>query len=189
MRAHVAALDAKMAELNEQLMTATNEKNELVANAEKTQKRANLANRLLSGLGGEGVRWANEVATLDTKTRLLVGDVMLSSSFVAYIAPFSRAFRDDLVKEKWTPDVIARQIPLTEGFDPMYLLTDASKTAGWRAEGYLPTHFPRKTRRSSRGVRASSDHRPATPGGRVDSWPRGAKWPHFCRAGQQRVAR
>ena len=56
---------------------------------------------------------------------------MLSSSFVAYIAPFSRAFRDDLVKEKWTPDVIARQIPLTEGFDPMYLLTDASKTAGW----------------------------------------------------------
>ena len=107
-RAHVAALDAKMAELNEQLMTATNEKNELVANAEKTQKRANLANRLLSGLGGEGVRWANEVATLDTKTRLLVGDVMLSSSFVAYIAPFSRAFRDDLVKEKWTPDVLAR---------------------------------------------------------------------------------
>merc|ERR1719327_1200542 len=124
-----------MAALTAQLEQATNEKNELVANAEKTQKRANLANRLLNGLGGEGVRWQNEVASLDNKMRLLVGDVMLASAFVAYIAPFSRQFRDELVKEKWTPDVIARGIPLTEGFDPMFLLTDASKTAGWRAEG------------------------------------------------------
>ena len=124
-----------MAELTSNLEQATNEKNELLANAEATQKRANLANRLLNGLGGEGVRWQNEVEQLDTKMRLLIGDVMLSSSFVAYIAPFSRQFRDTLVNERWTPDVIARQIPLTEGFDPMNLLTDASKTAGWRAEG------------------------------------------------------
>ena len=68
--------------------------NTLIANAEKTQKRANLANRLLNGLGGEGVRWQNEVAQLDNKMRLLVGDVMLVSSFVAYIAPFSRQFRE-----------------------------------------------------------------------------------------------
>ena len=134
-RAHVAALNEKMANLTAQLEQATTEKNELVAKAEATQKRANLATRLVNGLLDEGVRWTNEVAQLDEKTRLLVGDVMLSSSFVAYIAPFSRAFRDQLVGEKWTPDVIARSIPLTEGFDPMNLLTDASKTAGWRAQG------------------------------------------------------
>ena len=134
-QAHVKNLNDRMAELTSNLEQATNEKNELLANAEATQKRANLANRLLNGLGGEGVRWQNEVEQLDTKMRLLIGDVMLSSSFVAYIAPFSRQFRDTLVNERWTPDVIARQIPLTEGFDPMNLLTDASKTAGWRAEG------------------------------------------------------
>ena len=40
--------------------------------------------------------------------RLLVGDVLMSSSFVAYIAPFSRQFRDSLVDEKWKPDMLAR---------------------------------------------------------------------------------
>ena len=67
-----------------------------VAVREATQKRAGLANRLLNGLGGEGVRWQNEVESLDTKYKLLTGDVMLSSSFVAYIAPFSSSFRERL---------------------------------------------------------------------------------------------
>jgi len=134
-RAHVAALDAKMAELTAQLEAATSEKNALVAKAEATQKRANLANRLVNGLSSEGVRWKSDVASLDEKMRLLVGDVLLSSSFVAYIAPFSREFRDSLVDEKWKPDMVARTMPLTEGFDPMKLLTDAARTASWQAEG------------------------------------------------------
>jgi len=134
-RAHVAALDQKMKELTEMLETATNEKNALVAKAEATQKRANLANRLVNGLGSEGARWKSDVGKLDEMMRLLVGDVLLSSSFVAYIGPFSREFRDDLVDQKWKPDMATRAVPLTEGFDPMKLLTDASKTAGWQAEG------------------------------------------------------
>ena len=134
-RAHVKNLNDRMAELTSNLEAATNEKNELLTNAEATQKRAGLANRLLNGLGGEGVRWQNEVESLDMKMRLLIGDVMLASSFVAYIAPFSSAFRERLLGELWKPDLIGRGIPLTDGFDPMNLLTDASKTAGWRAEG------------------------------------------------------
>ena len=47
-RAHVQALNDKMADLTNQLETATSEKNALVAKAEATQKRANLANRLLN---------------------------------------------------------------------------------------------------------------------------------------------
>ena len=134
-RAHVKALDDRMAFLTNQLETATNEKNALVAKAEATQKRANLANRLVNGLSSEGKRWKEDVGKLDEKMRLLVGDVLMSSSFVAYIAPFSRQFRDSLVDEKWKPDMLARGVPLTAGFDPMNLLTDSSKTASWQAEG------------------------------------------------------
>ena len=75
-RAHVAAIDAKMADLQSQLETATNEKNELVAKAEASAKRADLGTRLMNGLADEGVRWTNEVASLDNKMKLLVGDVM-----------------------------------------------------------------------------------------------------------------
>ena len=31
--------------------------------------------------------------------------------------------------------MLARSVPLTEGFDPMNLLTDAARTASWQAEG------------------------------------------------------
>ena len=55
MRAHIKALDDRMAFLTNQLATATSDKNALVTKAEATQKGANLANRLItrSQLGGQ----------------------------------------------------------------------------------------------------------------------------------------
>jgi len=78
----------------------TKEMNALVTKAEATQKRANLAARLVNGLSSEGKRWKEDVGKLSEQMRLLVGDVLLSSSFVAYIAPFTRQIRDALVDEK-----------------------------------------------------------------------------------------
>ena len=97
--------------------------------------RANLAQRLVNGLKDEGVRWTENVGQLDEKLRVLVGDVVVASSFIAYIAPFNATFRADLWQGKWMPDILERKIPSTEGFKPMDLLTDASITAGWRTEG------------------------------------------------------
>ncbi len=55
MRAHIKALDDRMAFLTNQLETATSDKNALVTKAEATQKGANLANSLIkrSQLGGQ----------------------------------------------------------------------------------------------------------------------------------------
>ncbi len=74
--------------------------NALVTKAEATQKRANLADRLVNGFSSEGKRWKEDVGKLSEQMRLLVGDVLLSSSFVPYIAPFTRQIRDALVDEK-----------------------------------------------------------------------------------------
>ena len=134
-RAHVQSLEDRKAELGKLLEDSTNEKNELVAKAERTQMRANLAQRLVNGLKDEGVRWTENVGQLDEKLRVLVGDVVVASSFIAYIAPFNATFRLDLWSGKWMPDILERKIPSTEGFKPMDLLTDASITAGWRTEG------------------------------------------------------
>ena len=69
---------------------------ETAAKAERTQMRANLAQRLVNGLKDEGIRWTHNVGQLDEKLRVLVGDVVVASSFIAYIAPFNAAFRSDL---------------------------------------------------------------------------------------------
>jgi dynein heavy chain len=56
-RAQLAALDEKLGILTDQFQAATEDKNAAIAQAEKTQNKANLANRLVNGLASEGVRW------------------------------------------------------------------------------------------------------------------------------------
>jgi hypothetical protein len=46
---------------------------------------------------------------------MLVGDVLLAAAFVSYAGPFNMAFRQQLVGERWLPDIIERGIPLSAG--------------------------------------------------------------------------
>ncbi len=58
----------------------------------------------------------------------LVGDTLLAAAFVSYAGPFTLPFRRRLVEEQWTPDLVARSIPLSDGFQPLHMLaSDASK--------------------------------------------------------------
>ena len=89
MREHVAALEARKAELQDQLMDATDEKNGCSQAAAATAKRLNLAERLVNGLKDEGVRWGASVEALEEQMRLLVGRRHGSAAFIAYIGPFN----------------------------------------------------------------------------------------------------
>ena len=59
----------------------------------------------------------------------LVGDVLMASSFVSYAAPFNMMFRQNLLLEKWIPDLIERGIPMSQGIMPLDMLTNASINA------------------------------------------------------------
>ena len=131
----VQLLEDRKAELQDQLVAATNEKNRLLEAAASTAKRLNLAERLVNGLKDENERWGAGVETLREQQALLPGDVMISASFIAYIGPFNEGFRAQLV-EKWLEDVKARSIPGTEGgTDPIAMLSDEATIAGWQREG------------------------------------------------------
>ena len=57
-----------------------------------------------------------------------MGDTLLVAAFVSYAGPFTLPFRKRLVEEQWAPDLVARSIPLSEGFHPLSMLaSDASK--------------------------------------------------------------
>jgi hypothetical protein len=64
-----------------------------------------------------------------------IGDVLLASAFVSYAGPFNMLLRNQLVEEKWRPDLIQRNIPLSEGIKPLDLLTDDTARAKWANEG------------------------------------------------------
>ena len=137
-RAKVAELQARVASLEENLMAATEDKNNAIAAAEKTQAKANLADRLVNGLSGENKRWGEAIEAFGVAEAKLVGDVLVGSSFVSYAGPFNTKFREFLVNEKWLPDMIERAIPMTQGVTPLDVLSNPGMRAAWGIEG-LPT--------------------------------------------------
>ena len=51
------------------------------------------AEKLISGLGGEKKRWTQNVVDLTETYDNIVGDVLLSASYVAYLGPFIMDYR------------------------------------------------------------------------------------------------
>ena len=137
-RALVASLEAKLADLNSQFETATQEKNDAIAAAEKTQRKADMATRLVNGLADENVRWTESVKSFDVQEAKYVGDVLVASAFVSYIGAFNAKYRNDLVFDQWIKDMTERNIPMTEGIVPLTMLCDDAEVAVWNGQG-LPT--------------------------------------------------
>ncbi|GET87016.1 dynein heavy chain, putative [Leishmania tarentolae] len=135
----VGDLKAKLGALVSQYDEAVAEADAIEAKAKKTQMKMNLAQRLVTGLADESVRWGATIEKLKDAAKLLVGDVLMSASFVSYIGPFSKAFREQIVEQDWLPEIKRLGIPMTEGLDvTMDVLTSEAAVASWNNEG-LPS--------------------------------------------------
>ena len=69
--------------------------------AARCASRLDLANRLVNALGSESERWNNAIITLTQDIELVVGDVLLASSFVSYVGPFSKQYREMIIKDNF----------------------------------------------------------------------------------------
>ena len=65
----------------------------------------------------------------------VIGDVLLASEFVSYIGAFSSGLRLSLWKDKWLPDILNKEIPCTEGIEPLKILSSEAIKAKWKNEG------------------------------------------------------
>ncbi len=67
----------RVAALEQGLMKATEDKNAAIAQAERTSRKAGLADRLVNGLSGENKRWSDTIAQMSiTDTRLVSSAVV-----------------------------------------------------------------------------------------------------------------
>ena len=66
--------------------------------------------------------------------RSVIGDAMLASAFVSYIGAFSARLRKELWKVKWLPSISEMKIPITEGIEPLKVLTTEAIMAQWKNE-------------------------------------------------------
>lgn len=72
-------------------------------NIELTKVKIERAEKLISGLGGEKVRWTQNVEDLTNTYDNIVGDVLLSAAIVAYLGPFEMAYRSVSTTVKHVP--------------------------------------------------------------------------------------
>ena len=131
----VARLTANLEALQRTFEEANAKKAAAQAFAAACTERLSLANRLVGGLSSENDRWGIEVQRLRQTETQLIGDVLLGSSFVSYVGAFNNAFRRKLWEEMWIKDMTQRGVPLSEGADPLTMLTDEAKNAGMMSEG------------------------------------------------------
>ncbi|CAB1338590.1 unnamed protein product, partial [Coregonus sp. 'balchen'] len=133
-------LNANLAKLTSEFEKATSDKLRCQQEADATNQTISLANRLVGGLASEKVRWSESVGQFKIQEKTLSGDVMLISAFVSYVGYFTKKYRIELMDKYWLPYLkeLKVPIPITEGLDPLMLLTDDADIAAWSNQG-LPS--------------------------------------------------
>ncbi|XP_030074215.1 dynein axonemal heavy chain 10 [Microcaecilia unicolor] len=132
------AIQRELAALGEKYEAAMREKQQLQEEAEIMERRLIAADKLISGLGSENVRWANDLEELKQQRVKLLGDCLLCAAFLSYEGAFNWDFRNEMVYSTWQQDVLDREIPVSQPFKLENLLTDEVEVSRWGSEGLPP---------------------------------------------------
>ncbi|PHJ14940.1 dynein heavy chain family protein [Cystoisospora suis] len=125
----VAELEEKLGKLVAEYDEAIAEKNAVEAEANKCKSKLDMAQRLMNALGSEGTRWQQSIESFQEELRLMVGDVLLASSFVAYAGVFTKKYRDWLKNDRFMKFLKEKNVPLSAEPNPLLLLTTEAEMA------------------------------------------------------------
>ena len=104
----MAGVQAKLDEMQAKFDAAMAEKQRLEDDAAATQRKMDSATALINALAGEEIRWTEQSKQFDLQIQRLTGDCALASSFVSYLGPFNKEFRDSAVPRDFYGDCAAR---------------------------------------------------------------------------------
>ncbi|KAF8058055.1 DHC10 [Scenedesmus sp. PABB004] len=131
----LAAVLAKVKALRDRYEESTARKTVLEAELTDLEGKLLRAEKLVTGLAGERVRWQGSIAGYEQFLAALPGDALLAAAFLSYAGPFPSEFRDELVRGTWMGQVKALGIPCSEGFDFCGFLADPSSVRDWNIQG------------------------------------------------------
>ena len=131
MEALVAELQAKLQVLLDQYDAAMKQKKDAEDEANRCATRLDRANRLVNSLGSESERWANAIITTGEAIELVSGDVLLGASFVSYVGPFNKTYRDEIMNDNFVKFFKQNNIPYSPAANPLSILTNEAVVAGW----------------------------------------------------------
>ncbi|KAJ0006370.1 hypothetical protein NQD34_013643, partial [Periophthalmus magnuspinnatus] len=142
---------AALAEAQNKLKEVADELDELKKqHAEKLTMKENLrkksedmvvkldrADKLVTGLAGERIRWEERATGLEKCIGYLIGDSLLAASFLSYMGPFLSNYRDEL-QGIWLKEIWNLEIPCSPGFSFAVFLSKPTAVRDWNIQG-LPS--------------------------------------------------
>ena len=115
-------------------------KDELEAKVDNCRKKLERARQLIDSLGGEKASWKEMSKKLAEDYIAVTGDVLLSSGMIAYLGPFTAAYRSQIV-ESWNTECKDKQVPCSETFSLQASLGDPVKIRSWNIDGLPKDSF------------------------------------------------
>ncbi|KAI5736725.1 hypothetical protein M8J76_006447 [Diaphorina citri] len=97
-------------------------------------KKKQRAEDLIGKLGGEKERWSSTAKMLNEKYYQLTGDVLIAAGVVAYLGPFTVAFRQQQVST-WVKEVAACNIVCTKDFQLGAVMGNPVEIRAWNIFG------------------------------------------------------
>ncbi|XP_025074096.1 dynein heavy chain 7, axonemal-like [Pogonomyrmex barbatus] len=139
-RQTLAALNAKLAALNDSLRQTLQKKLNLETEVATCTAKLVKAEKLIASLGGEKSHWMQCVHNLQMNYDSLVGDMLLSCGIIAYMASYNISFRDEMLI-KWKEFMKASKIPYTKTYDFISVLGVEIEINHWQLCGLSKNRF------------------------------------------------
>ncbi|TPX78384.1 hypothetical protein CcCBS67573_g00352 [Chytriomyces confervae] len=128
-------LNEELSNLQQNFHQAKSEQAELKEMAEVMERRLRAADKLISGLGSEQIRWAKDLELLKEQRVQLLGDCLLVSGFLSYTGAFNWELRNELIYKRWMVDLAARDVPISTSFRVERILVTDVEMSKWAQEG------------------------------------------------------
>ena len=130
----------KLAGLQAQLDALNAKQADLEAQVDLCEKKLDRAEKLITSLGGEKIRWTEVAAELGVRLTNVTGDVLVAAGMVAYAGPFTKLFRAE-IKKDWVAMAGEMEIPRSEVFSLVLTLGDPVKIRDWNIQGLPSDEF------------------------------------------------
>lgn len=152
--AELEECQAQLKALNDSVGGELAKKKALEDNMNKLKRRTDQANRLISSLGDEKIRWTEDSNNFADTKRRLVGDVAVATAFVSYCGPFNAEFRNLLMKDYFISDLKNLGVPVTLNLDLTGFLIEKTIVAEWNLQG-----LPKDDLSTQNGIMVTSSSR------------------------------
>lgn len=129
----IAGLESSIARYKDEYARLISETQAIKGEMERVELKVNRSVTLLESLSSEKERWQTGSKAFETEMSTIVGDVLLSSAFLAYSGFFDQSHRETLWHE-WSDHLTAAGIKFKPELSfPEYLST-ADDRLGWQAK-------------------------------------------------------